>query len=367
MAAQRTLIVRRLLWPMATIVCLNACTESATTDRYLSGSSMGTSFTIEIVDADIADRRRLQADVEGTLSAIENRLSTYLPSSELSALNASRDPGWITISRALCSELEDAVRLSAATGGAFDPTIGPLVDLWGFGAGGIVVTPPPAGAIEELRSTVGYEHLELDCSRPAARKREVRLAIDLSGYAKGYAVDRLTELLEGYGARNFLVELGGELKLRGNNAEGQPWSIAIERPPPGASSVQSIVRLTGISVATSGDYRNFFEHEGQRYSHTIDPRTGRPVSHTLAAVTVLAESAAEADAMATALLVLGPKPGLAFAEREELAAYFLLRSDDGISAQWSTRFARIAGFESASAASPDGYLATMPAKKDGRQ
>ena len=346
MGVQRSIDQRLLLVPLATMVCLNACADSEAPDRYLTGRSMGTSFTIEITDeianVDVRDRERLQAEIETTLSDIEARLSTYRPDSELSVLNESRPSGWFEISDALCTELADAQRLSATTGGAFDPTVAPLVELWGFGASGIVVTPPPAEAIEAELSAVGYEHLELDCNRPAALKR-APLSVDLSGYAKGYAVDELAELLERYGVNNFLVELGGELKLRGSNADGELWSVAIERPPPGGRSVQSIVRLTDVAVATSGDYRNFFEHEGQRYSHTIDPRTGRPVTHSLAQVTVLADSAAEADAMATALLVLGPNRGLAFAERENLAAYFLLRDDDDISASWSTRFAQLTG------------------------
>lgn len=353
MAANRTVKVGAGLLPLVAATCLIACTDGTPTGHRFSGYSMGTSFAVEIADAEVGDRQKLENGVVAVLSDIENRLSTYLPSSGLSRLNESRELGWQTIGRTLCLELEAALRLAGLTDGAFDPTVGPLVDLWGFGADGIILAPPPADAIDKRLSTVGYRHLELDCDRPAARKREPTLSIDLSGYAKGYAVDEIAAFLESLGAENFLVEVGGELKLRGSNAEEKPWSIAIERPPPRDRSVQSVMRLSDTAVATSGDYRNFFEYEGRRYSHTIDPRTGRPVDHSLAAVTVLADSAAYADAIATALLVLGPDAGMEFAERERVAALFLLRDGDEVSERRSSRFAQFPGLNPTAGPSRD--------------
>ncbi|MDH5499966.1 MAG: FAD:protein FMN transferase, partial [Gammaproteobacteria bacterium] len=230
---------------------------------------------------------------------------------------------------------------SEKTSGAFDITVGPLVNLWGFGPDGIVRSPPPDREIETAKTRVGYSHLQADCSKPAIRKDIPRLYLDLSAYAKGYAVDRISELLDKMEIADYLVEIGGEMKLRGFNAEKQKWAVAIEAPLQNERQVQRIFRITNQSVATSGDYRNFFESNGQIFSHTIDTRTGRPVRHGLASVTVVAETTAIADALATALLVLGPEDGMMLAQREGLAAYFLIRTSGGIEAKMSPAFALI--------------------------
>ena len=177
---------------------------------------------------------------------------------------------------------------------------------------------------------VGYEKLHTQCETPAVEKKNGSIYVDLSAWAKGHAVDELATLLDRHELRDYLVEVGGELRVRGHNADGLKWAVAIEAPLSTKRMPHSVLRVTDTSVATSGDYRNFFEHDGQRYSHTIDARTGRPVTHALAAVTVVNESAAYADAMATALLVLGPSDGLARAESLGVAAKFLIRSKTGI-------------------------------------
>jgi len=189
-----------------------------------------------------------------------------------------------------------------------------------------------------VMTTVGYEGITTRCDAPAVRKRSGGMYIDLSGWAKGYGVDRLAAVLDDYRLKDYLVEIGGELRVRGRNAEGKKWAIAIEAPSTTTRRPHSVLRLTDTSVATSGDYRNYFDHDGKRYSHTIDARTGRPVTHDLAAVTVISETAAYADAMATALLVLGPEAGLALAEDLGIAGYFLVRNQAGINELTTSSF-----------------------------
>jgi len=224
------------------------------------------------------------------------------------------------------------------SGGAFDITVGPLVNLWGFGAAGIAQQPPGQADIDEALQTTGFEQLQTDCGKPALRKRLAKLHVDLSAYAKGYAVDRLATLLDEAGIADYLVEIGGEMRMRGSNASRQKWAIAIETPSRAGRTVQTIIHLTDAAVATSGDYRNYFEYDGAVFSHTIDPQSGYPVTHEAASVTVIADNAAFADGVATALLVLGPKAGMELAEREQIAAYFLLRMGDEIEERMSSLF-----------------------------
>ena len=189
-----------------------------------------------------------------------------------------------------------------------------------------------------LMDITGFEKLHADCSRSAVKKDVEDLMIDMSAIGKGYAADRVAALLVSLGFDSFLVEVGGELSIRGMNSKGEPWAIGIEAPLPYARKPHTVVHLTDTAMATSGDYRNFFEADGKLYSHTIDTRTGRPVTHTLASVTVVDENAWRADALATALLVMGPEEGLAFAEREGLAVLMLVRTDDGIEERQTAAF-----------------------------
>lgn len=308
----------------------------------LSGQSMGTTYSVKIVaPGEDLDRALLGKQIAARLDEIERRLSTYLEDSELSRFNASTSIDWIGVSSEMCALVQRAQEISVRTGGAFDITVGPLVNLWGFGPTGDVLEPPPAEAVTAAREVVGYEKVHADCGVPALRKDAPGVYLDLSAYAKGYAVDRVAELVEEHPLQGYLVEIGGELRVKGVNAQREPWAIAIEKPDGGARAVQSILAITDSGMATSGDYRNFYLFNGQRYSHTIDPRTGRPVSHAAAAVTVVEPSAAEADALATALLVLGPDEGMAFAAHEALAALFLVRTGTGIDEHATERFTEL--------------------------
>jgi len=317
---------------------------------------MGTRFSVQVVAPPaLLDRAALQRDIDDELRKINDRLSTYSESSEISRFNASREPGWTEVSARTCRLVEQALDIGRRTNGAFDITVGPLVDAWGFGPGPRRDRPLPDEQIASLMPSVGFAGLDADCSRPALRKADPAMAIDLSGMAKGYAVDRLADLVERRGIGDYLVEIGGEIRARGANGRGRAWRIAIEHPlVPGGEPPVAIL-LRDAALATSGDYRNYFEAGGKRYSHTLDPRTGYPVTHALTSVTVLADTAAEADALATALLVLGPEAGLKMAEEQSIAASFLSRDGEALERSWSTAFVARSGGRSAglSRRSPD--------------
>ena len=334
----RTLLISSFAICLGLIAACGSTSQDDTLEQ-LTGGAMGTTFSIKIVapPADV-DLDGIRTEVEQILAAIEQQMSTYIADSDISRFNAQHSADWFEVSAELCAVVAEALTLSAATNGAFDVTVGPLVNLWGFGPTGQVVEPPEQSLVAVLLDAIGYTALHTDCSVPALRKDLPDLYVDLSAFAKGYGVDKLAELLDAAGIENYLVEIGGELRVRGRNAGGEGWRIAIESPDRTGRSVQSVVRLTNAAMATSGDYRNYFEHDGRMYSHTIDPRTGYPVAHDAASVTVIAATAAYADAMATALIVMGPADGIAFAEREGIAALFLVRADDGFRAVSSAAF-----------------------------
>ena len=314
---------------------------SGTQPEYeLTGSAMGTTWSVTVARLpEDVNRFALREELESLLVTTELALSTYRPESELSRFNASRSTDWVGVPVELCTIIDVALGISEMTGGAFDVTVGPLVNLWGFGPDGSISVPPTDEQVSSAMQATGYEKLHADCDRPALKKDWPELYVDLSAFAKGYTVDKLAHVLDARGVGDYLVEIGGELKARGHNARGTDWAIAIEEPRLSGRAVQTIVGLTDNGMATSGDYRNFFRHADRLYSHTIDPRSGAPVAHDGASVTVIADSTGFADAMATALLVLGPDTGVEFADRHDIAAYFLVRSGDGLDERRSERFA----------------------------
>ena len=305
---------------------------------------MGTTYSVKVVDPPPSlESHGLHAEIDAVLQHINGQMSTYLEDSELSRFNASRKTDWLNVSSELVAVVRHARRVSELTGGAFDVTVGPLVNLWGFGPGARGDEAPPDDAIEYALQRTGYRQLHVKDEPSGLRKDNPGLYVDLSAIAKGYAVDQIAERLEKHGINNYLVEIGGEVRGRGHNARGIPWQIAIEKPSPGERAVHQVITVDGVGVATSGDYRNYFEQDGQHYSHTIDPRTGRPVTHSLASVTVISPSAMHADALATGLLVLGPEAGYALAEREALAVIFILRQQDDFVTKTSSSFERYSG------------------------
>lgn len=317
---------------------LTACSDRGPAEYQLSGPTMGTRFNVTVVvDGDV-DLESLRNDIQTTLDDADRRMSTYRDDSELAGFNRSISTDWVTVSNELCEAVHLALELGKMTAGAFDVTVGPLVDLWGFGPDGSVSAPPASDDIELARKSTGLEFLHADCANTAIRKGKPGIRIDLSGYGKGRAADDIGILLSEHGISDFLVEIGGDLRAQGQNSKGQAWRIAIEKPDSRGQTIERIIQVNNTAVATSGDYRNFIEHDGRRYSHTIDPRTGRPVTHNLASVTVVFNNGAFADAYATALMVLGPDAGMVLAERLHIAAYFLVRDGGALTEHVSPAF-----------------------------
>lgn len=323
---------------LLTLAVLFGCARDAGIYE-LNGDAIGTTFSIKIADQSGSfDLNTIAQRIGETIAEVDESMSTWREDSELSVFNSNPSDDWFPVSQSLCDIVSRSLEMSLRTDGAFDVTVGPLVNLWGFGPAGGRVEPPGDAEIDKVAASVGFDLLQADCSIPALRKEAPAVYVDLSAIAKGYAVDRIAGVLDEARITNYLVEIGGELRARGQNAKQQDWAIAIETPTPGRRAVQSIVPLSDAAMATSGDYRNFFEHGGRVYSHSIDPRTARPVEHSAASVTVVADTAEYADSLATALLVLGPEEGLAFADNDNIAALFLLRHENGIASRASRSF-----------------------------
>lgn len=319
---------------------LIACDGGGRRQTELSGATMGTTYSVKIPRLPKGvERAALERDIAAILETVNARMSTYRPDSELSRFNDGASASWTGVSPDTLAVVDEALRVSQLSGGAFDPTIGPLVDLWGFGPGGGARSVPPQARIEAILPATGYRHVKTAASPSALGKDRHDIRVDLSGIAKGFGVDKVAEHLERIGVDYYLVEIGGELRGRGYNAQGGVWRVGIERPA-ALGAPQRIVRLGGQGLATSGDYRIFFERDGARYSHILDARHGRPVDHGLASVTVIAPTAMRADALSTALMVLGPEEGLELARRERVAAFFIARRGDGFVETASPEFAR---------------------------
>ena len=319
-----------------TIACLiGAGCEPGSDYVVLEGATMGTYYRIT-ARCPGAEETDLSATVEETLAEVNGQMSTYLPESELSRFNRAPVDEWQPVSAELLSVVAAALDITALSNGAFDVTVGPLINLWGFGPDGSISHRPSPEAVSEALERVGSRYLLIDRGRNALLRKRA-LYVDLSAIAKGYGVDRVVARLSGQACTDQLVDIGGEVGSRGVNPEGRPWRVGIEVPDPDTfGAIQRIVPISGLSVATSGDYRNFLDlDDGRRVSHTVDPHTGQPVSHDLASVTVLHESAMWADGFATALNVLGPDAGFALAEREGLAAIFLIRRADGFEERYT--------------------------------
>jgi len=323
---------RRLLVLLGSVWLLSGC-QSGTPQRALTelhGATMGTSYTVKLVElAGELEAAEIQAEIDVILENINRQMSTYLEDSELSRFNRSASIDWTDVSPQLAEVLKQAQQLSALTNGAFDVTVGPLVNVWGFGPAPGEDEMPAEQTIRDAMGRVGYQALQVRRSPPAVRKDRPDLYVDLSAIGMGYAVDAVAEYLQALAVDDYMVEIGGEIRARGRNARDTLWRIAIEKPSTGSRVLHTIIELDDVGIATSGDYRNYFEQAGRRYSHTIDPATGRPVTHRLASVTVADPSAMRADALATALMVLGPEAGYRFAEKHELAAFFIVKSEDG--------------------------------------
>ena len=305
--------------------------ETAPALHIFDGATMGTTYAVRVVTTETwgqPRRDRIRDRIQAVLDDVESKMSHYRPSSELSRFNRVRATSPFPVSRETFDVVRHAYELSQLTGGALDITVGPLVNAWGFGPREPDILPPDAALLARLRDHVGYTKLEMDPASSTLRKTDPELEIDLSAVAKGYSVDRVAAVMREEGLTRFMVEVGGEIVAVGLNQQGGRWRIAIERPLM-EGGVQRAVPLSGQAMATSGDYRNVREVDGRLFSHTIDPRTGRPVVHQLESVSVVSELCVVADGLATGLAVLGPDDGYALAVERGWAALFLVRDESG--------------------------------------
>lgn len=306
---------------------LTGCDDSKNRLSVLSGPTMGTTWSVKYTGTPDEGVEALKGDIEAALEQVNAQMSTYRPDSNLSRFNNAEPGTLMDLPLDTVKVMTAAFSLSEQTGGAYDVTVGPLVNLWGFGPDPDRFEPPEASEVETAKEQVGWQKLllsEQQLLQPGG------VYVDLSSIAKGFAVDKVAALLDSHGLNNYLVEVGGELLGKGSKPHKQPWRVAVERPIAGVREVEQVVDLKNMAVATSGDYRNFFESDGRLYSHTIDPRTGYPVEHQLASVSVLHKSAMMADGLATAMTVLGPDEGMAFAKEQELAVFFIVRTNKGV-------------------------------------
>lgn len=303
----------------------------ATPVQQLGGVTMGTTWSVQyLADAALPD---LHPGLQAELDLVVNQMSTWEPESDISRFNRAPAGAWVAVPAELRRVLDHALQLAQQTDGAYDPSVGALVELWGFGPAGARAAPD-AAAIAAARAQVGWHRLQVDAASGALRQPG-GMRLDLSSIAKGHAVDRLGEALQAQGVTDYLVEIGGELRAAGHNAHGRPWTVAIESPAvhdSGDGNVTTHLRrltLRDAAIATSGDYRRRANADGVMISHEIDPRSGAPARGSVASVSVIRRDAMDADALATALFVLGDVEGMDFADARHIAALFTLRTHSG--------------------------------------
>lgn len=326
--------------PILLLFLLAACARPQAT--VLQGQAMGTTWSVTLaVPLDEAGRMAAEAAIDGVLAEVDATLSTWNPHSEISALQRSSDTGWQPVSEPLYAVLKAARAVNLQSGGAFDITVAPLVEAWGFGQGAVDRGPPSTSALAAALGNVGAGRLELRAQPRSIRKLSPTLRLDLDGIAPGYAVDRISVALVALGFKDHIVELGGEVHCSGRGPQGRPWRIAVEKPLSGERAVQTIVALEDLGISTSGDYRDFRVLDERRISHTIDPHTGAPVTHALASVSVVNSSTMLADAYATALMVLGPEEGYDLSERLALPALFVVRQGGDLVERANPSFAAL--------------------------
>ena len=301
---------------------------------------MGTYYVVKYVsESSHPFWETLRDGIDSRLEEVNNQMSTYRPKSELSQFNQFQHVNTLSpASESLMKVVKEAIRINKLTNGALDITIGPLVNLWGFGPEGRITKSPPEETLALCRQWIGIDKLAINGNNLI--KKIPQLYIDLSAIAKGYGVDVIAEYLESQNIHNYMVDIGGEVRTKGHNGKDVPWRIAIEKPVDKGveQSVQEIIEPGNMSVATSGDYRNYFEQDGVYYSHTIDPNTGRPIIHNLISVTVIAPTCMMADGLATGLNVLGVEKGMELAERLNLPVFMVITTKKGFQERYSSAF-----------------------------
>ncbi len=321
-----------------TLMLVIGCSPSNDLTRqeyYLQGETMGTTYNIKVIGENL-DSGKLQQGIDEKLKQLNQEMSTYIADSELSKFNQSTSLTPIKVSTGLARVVKEAMRLGELSNGALDVTVGPLVNLWGFGPEYRPETVPSDELLSTTKASIGLDKLSFENGLLA--KKIPELYVDLSTIAKGYGVDLVAEFIEAHGINNYLVEIGGEMRLKGFKHTGELWHVAIEKPLSSERAVHQIIVPKDNAVATSGDYRIYFEADGQRFSHIIDPKTGKPISHKLVSVTVIHPSSMTADGLSTAMMVMGEDRALAFAEENDLAVYIIVKTEHGFVEQSTVKF-----------------------------
>ncbi len=323
---------------MCNLLGLTGCDRQQ--DIQFSGAAQGTTYTLKLAAVDSHfTKASLQAEVDKILADIDSKMSNYRDDSEISHINQQHTTEWITISPEITELLTISKTVFQKSKGCFDLTVKPIFDLWGFSKHENRVPTP-----DEIQATlkhVGMQALEIDAPNNKIRKRDPLLAIDLSAIAQGYSVQALAKYMEQQGINNYLIEIGGEMKAKGIKSNQQPWKVAIQKPIPNSSNIHRILEIKeqqGTAIMTAGTYRNFFEDHGQAYSHILDPRTGRPVTHQLLSVTVLHDDPTWADAWDTALLCMGETEAEQLAEAEQLKVLLIYQQDKELKEYVNTAF-----------------------------
>ncbi len=329
MTAKRTPgMIRRAVALAALLLLLMGCNGKE--EVLITGGAMGTAWHVKVVRGPFQGASDLKEKIGRRLDEIERSMSTWRKESEISRFNASAGEP-TPISEDFFQVMTAARRLHRLTGGAWDGTVKPLVDAWGFRGGKRMETPPPPSEIQRLLQRVGFHRIEIHDDRRIA-KRSPGVTLDLGSVAKGYGVDAIAALLREEGFEHFLVEVGGEVRGEGVKADGEPWRVGVNRPEKEAAidAVHVVAPLRDASIATSGDYRQFFEMGGKRYSHVLDPETGFPVDNGVVSVSIIADSCAFADGLATAVMVMGRENGLALVERlDHTEGLVVVRGENG--------------------------------------
>ncbi|SUQ56964.1 Thiamine biosynthesis lipoprotein ApbE precursor [Raoultella terrigena] len=321
-----------------------AAQKSAAT--VLDGKTMGTFWRVSVIDVDRAKAQALRQKIETQLDADDRLLSTWKNDSALMQFNHTTSTEPWPVSAAMADIVTMSLRIGAKTHGAMDVTVGPLVNLWGFGPDKQPVKTPDPQQIAAAKARTGLQHLTVinRTDRQYLQKDIADLYVDLSTVGEGYAADHLARLMEQEGISRYLVSVGGALVSRGMNADGQPWRVAIQKPTDRENAVQAIVDINGHGISTSGSYRNYYELDGKRISHVIDPQTGRPIDHKLVSVTVIAPTALEADGWDTGLMVLGPQKAQEVVKEQGLAVYMIVKEGEGFKTWMSPQFPHLPGW-----------------------
>ncbi|MFB2829010.1 FAD:protein FMN transferase [Aeromonas jandaei] len=332
-AALRCLLLTLLL-------ALTGCQPQPPAQTRIQGKTMGTYFVVTLSDPFPGGEPALKSEVENLLARMNSEISTYDPDSLISCFNQGPAKTPFVIPAAMAKIVQQGIDAGHLTNGKLDVTVGPLVNLWGFGPDKRPIKRPDDAAIAAARQKVGIDKLTLmpQGDHFLLEKSIPDLYLDLSTLGEGAASDEIAALLESKGVNNYLIEVAGAVRSKGHNSKGSPWRVAIVEPSDQPGAFSDIVIPNGMALSTAGSYRNYYELDGQRYSHIIDPATGQPITHKLVSASVITPTALEADALDTALMVMGPTEAMAFAKQHKLAVYLIVKTDEGFKAIHTPQF-----------------------------